>query len=297
MKATVIIPTYNRATRLTELLGCLEPQREQIERVVVCDDGSTDGTSEVALTFADRLPIDYARQEHLGFRAGQARNMGIARARGDVAIFVDDDVLVEPSFVARHLAAHEGAHRPRVAIGYRARAFAPLPESSERSSAEPDDRVPELGEDAVGVTSHPTPWFFVYSCNFSMTLTTPTPMYDEGFVGWGMEDIEFGYRLHKLGYEIVAAPGTRVLHIDDEKPRDPFRCEARTIEPVYDSYVLNSIYFMDKYPEDTRLAERIRADLRWYVRDEALGRWVKNGYENDINAVITQARREMEQRR
>ena len=74
MKATVVIPTYNRSARLAELLDCLTSQRDNIEQVVVCDDGSTDGTAEVARAFADRLPIDYARQEHLGFRAGHQRH-------------------------------------------------------------------------------------------------------------------------------------------------------------------------------------------------------------------------------
>lgn len=296
MKATVVIPTHNRSARLAQLLTCLATQGKEIERVVVCDDGSTDDTAEVVRGFGDRLPVVYAYQEHLGFRAGQARNMGIARALGDIIIFVDDDVLVAPTFVKCHLAAHAEARRPRIAIGYRHRAFAPLASWSELGTTEADDRVPDLGDEGEGVTSHATPWLFVYSCNFSIARAPSTPSFDEAFVGWGMEDIEFGYRLHRLGHEVVPAPGARVLHIDDERPRDPFRCEARAIEPVYDTYVRNAIYFMDKYPDDAVLAERIRTDLRWYTRDESRGRWVKNGHANDIDAVLTQARRELEQR-
>jgi glycosyltransferase involved in cell wall biosynthesis len=295
MKATVVIPTYNRARRLADLLRCLTSQGNSLERVVVCDDGSTDDTADVARSFGDELPIVYAHQPHRGFRAGQARNMGIARSVGDVIIFVDDDVLVAPDFVSRHLDAHIGARRPRIAIGYRHRSLTPFESWSELGSTEPDDRVPDLGLEAEGIGAHPTPWFFVYSCNFSMTRQATTPTFDEAFVGWGMEDIEFGYRLHKTGYEVVAAPGARVLHIDDDRPRDPFRCEVRTIEPVYDTYVRNAIYFMDKYPDDALLAERIRTDLRWYVRDETRG-WVKNGHANDIEVVVAQARREWEQR-
>jgi hypothetical protein len=120
--------------------------------------------------------------------------------------------------------------------------------------------------------------------------------FDESFVGWGMEDIELGYRLHREGYELVPAPRARVLHIEDPRPRDPFRCEVRAIEPVYDSYVRNSVYFMDKYPDDAALAHLIRTDMRWYVRDEARGCWVKNGHANDVDAVIAYCRRERAQR-
>jgi len=303
MRATVVIPTFNRARRLTELLECLMTQGEALARVVVCDDGSTDDTAEVVRSFAKHLPVQYARQEHRGFRAGQARNLGIMRAVGDVIIFVDDDVLVAPDFVAHHLAAHGDAKRPRIAVGYRSRAFA-LREASngggkarriawdDFADAEADDRVIDVGPHGEGIATHPTPWFFVYSCNFSITRSETTPTFDESFVGWGMEDIEFGYRLHKMGYEVVAAPGARVLHIEDTHPRDPFRCEVRTIEPVYDTYVRNSIHFMDKYPDDALLAERVRTDLRWYVRDEVRGCWVKNGHANDIDEVLAHCRRE-----
>jgi glycosyltransferase involved in cell wall biosynthesis len=307
MKATVVIPTFNRAARLGELLRCLSvqlsAQGEGLARVVVCDDGSSDATAAVVRSFEDRLPVVYVHQENRGFRAGQARNLGILRAVGEVIIFVDDDVLVAPDFVAGHVAAHAsaGAHDGgrRVAIGYRHRTFdvspAPLtwPTWEDIVRAEADDRAEVLGLDGEGITSHPTPWFFVYSCNFSVTF--PTPRFDEAFVGWGMEDIELGYRLHRKGYEICAAPArARVLHVEDPRPRDPFRCEVRSLPPVYDSYVRNSVYFMDKYPDDPVLADLIRTDMRWYVRDEARGCWTKNGHANDVEAVLAFCRRERE---
>jgi glycosyltransferase involved in cell wall biosynthesis len=305
MRATVVIPTFNRAERLAELLRCLMTQGAQLARVVVCDDGSTDGTADVVRSFTEHLPVVYAHQEHRGFRAGQARNLGIARAVGEVIIFVDDDVLVAPDFVTRHLAAHADARGPRIAIGYRHRAFAPRERASAGNTArlhvswddyadsEADDRVADIGPEGGGIAAHPTPWFFVYSCNFSITRGPVTPTFDESFVGWGMEDIEFGYRLNKAGYEVVAAIGAKVLHIEDSHPRDPFRCEVRTIEPTYDSYVRNAIYFMDKYPDDKLLADRVRTDLRWYVHDEERGCWVKNGHANDIDQVLAHGRRQV----
>lgn len=299
--ATVVIPTFNRARHLGRLLGCLAAQSgSTVARVVVCDDGSTDDTEATARSYESSLPVTYCRQENRGFRAGQARNMGLARAVGDAVIFLDDDLLVAHDFVASHLAAHRGAERPRVAIGYRHRTFhieRERPSRAEIEASEADDRVEVLGPDGHGVTRHATPWFFVYSCNFSVSLATKPPRFDEAFVGWGMEDIEYGYRLHHEGYEVVAAPTARALHLEDPRPRDPFRCEVRELPPTYDSYVRNSIYFMDKYPHDAALSALIRQDMRWYVRDESRGAWVKNGYANDVDAVLAWCRREREQRR
>ncbi|MEQ9078734.1 MAG: glycosyltransferase [Sandaracinaceae bacterium] len=298
MRATVVIPTYRRAARLRELLACLVHQdRDALARVVVCDDGSGDETESVARAYEARLPLEYAWQEDEGFRAGQARNLGIERAIGDVVIFVDDDVLVRPDFVTQHLRAHAEADAERsVAIGYRHRMFEQpggIPELATILAAERDDRLVELD---APVTEHDSPWIYVYSCNFSVSLGGPELFFDAGFRGWGLEDTELGYRLHRAGYRIVEADEARVLHVEDPAPRDPFRCEIRELPPSYDTYVKNAVYFMDKHPEDEALRDFVRGDLRWYVLDEH-GRWVKNGYANDVDFVIETCRAQLRQER
>ena len=45
-----------------------------------------------------------------------------------------------------------------------------------------------------------------------------------------------------------------------------------------------------EHPEDEALGRWVRGDLRWYVLDER-GRFVKNGYENDVDMVIAECRR------
>lgn len=291
VKATLIVPTYNRAERLRALLTCATRQSaERLVRVVVCDDGSSDHTAEVVASFEGQLPIVHAHQPDLGFRAGQARNMGIERAIGDVAIFADDDVLFAPDFVEAHLAAHEARRGACVALGLRYRKAshtAGMLVQQDIDSGERDDRIADL--DGQSLEHHESPWSFVYSCNFSVTLGGPELYFDEGFEGWGMEDVELGYRLANAGYQVFEAPAARVLHIDDPAPRDPFRCEVIEVPASYDSYVHNAVYFLDKFPEDAAVAHYVRNDLRWFVQDEE-GRWVKNGYENDVESVIANCR-------
>jgi len=295
VKATLIVPTYNRADRLRALLHCASEQSgDTLVRVVVCDDGSSDHTAEVVRSFEDRLPLVHAYQEDRGFRAGQARNLGIADAIGDVAIFTDDDLVFRPDFVRTHVEAHERRGEAlSVALGlrYRRPAFeGDVPQLEEITSGERDDRIADLeGRDVAG---HDTPWMFVYSCNFSVRLGGPELRFHEGYLGWGFEDLDLGYRLHQAGYAIFEAPQARVLHIDDPAPRDPFLCEARGLPPTYDTYVRNAVYFMDRFPDDPAVAEFVRGDLRWYIEDEE-GRWVKNGYENDVEYVIARCREQI----
>ena len=295
MKATVVIPTYKRSQRLRQLLECLVGQQgDALAQVIVCDDGSPDDTAEVVAAFESRLPLEYCWQEDRGFRAGQARNLGIARAKGDVILFVDDDVLVPTEFVRDHIREHESLGEAAIVIGYRHRTFeapATQPTVEEIMRGEPDDRVAVLGIDGTPVRGHPRPWVYVYSCNFSVRRA-PGLHFHEGFHGWGLEDIELGYRLWKSGRPIAAAPRARVLHVEDAAPRDPFRCEERAIEPRYDTYVRNAVYFMDLHADDPDVADWVRNDIRWYVRDDE-GHWVKNGFENDVEAVIRACRKEL----
>ncbi len=296
LTATVVIPTYRRPARLRALLRCLTHQpREQLARVVVCDDGSGDETEHVARAFEGELPLVYAWQEDLGFRAGQARNLGIARAIGDVVVFVDDDVLVRPDFVTAHLRAHVEAGGRAVAVGYRHRTVGfdgEIPSREAIHAAEREDRLLEL---EGPIEAHPSPWIYVYSCNFSVSLGGPELVFDDGFEGWGLEDTELGYRLFHAGYRVVEAAGARVLHVEDPHPRDPFRCETRALPPTYDTYVENAVYFMDKHPDDAALRDFVRGDLRWYVLDER-GRWVKNGHANDVDLVIAECRSRLTRR-
>src|SRR5262249_6923334 len=77
--------------------------------------GSDDDTRDIARSFAGALDLRYVRRAHQGRAA--ARNAGVRAARGDLLIFCDDDRLAAPGFVRDHVAAHEAASRPLVALG------------------------------------------------------------------------------------------------------------------------------------------------------------------------------------
>lgn len=98
-KVSVIIPTYNRATRVpTAVRGVLE-QTEIACEVIVIDDGSTDGTDEALFACLDR--IRYIKTENRGVSA--ARNRGIAEATGEWIAFLDSDDTWSPGKLRRQL--------------------------------------------------------------------------------------------------------------------------------------------------------------------------------------------------
>jgi glycosyltransferase involved in cell wall biosynthesis len=87
---SVIIPTYNRKEKLLRALESLECQTFRDFEVLVCDDGSTDGTQEMVANFADRMPLRYFWEENFGGPA-RPRNIGIREARGAWICFLDAD--------------------------------------------------------------------------------------------------------------------------------------------------------------------------------------------------------------
>src|SRR4029079_18702798 len=87
-KVSVIIPTYNRGTKVGKTLESVLAQTVTDLEVIVVDDGSSDGTEKVlAETFGDR--IRYFAQANQG--VSTARNKRIAEARGDWLAFLDSD--------------------------------------------------------------------------------------------------------------------------------------------------------------------------------------------------------------
>jgi glycosyltransferase involved in cell wall biosynthesis len=95
MKISVICPSYNRASFLEE---CITPVMDIAEvEFVLVDDGSTDGTLELARTLQERYGKDRIVVIPLGGNQGAqvARNRGMEQARGEMILFCDsDDVLV-----------------------------------------------------------------------------------------------------------------------------------------------------------------------------------------------------------
>lgn len=105
---SVIVPAYNVERYLRPCLDSLEAQVFRDFEVVVVDDGSTDGTADIAKQFAERRPDMFRVVCRQNGGLSDARNAGMAVARGKYYAFVDGDDLVEPTFLsAMHALAQE----------------------------------------------------------------------------------------------------------------------------------------------------------------------------------------------
>ncbi|MFD8224551.1 bifunctional polysaccharide deacetylase/glycosyltransferase family 2 protein [Streptomyces massasporeus] len=96
---TVIVPAYNEKECIANTLDSLSRSTHPIE-IIVVDDGSTDGTSDIAREAARALGmtnVRVIRQENAGKPA--ALNNGVRSARHDIVVMMDGDTVFEPDTV------------------------------------------------------------------------------------------------------------------------------------------------------------------------------------------------------
>jgi glycosyltransferase involved in cell wall biosynthesis len=112
---SVVIPTYNRASVVTQSIraALTDPV---VREVIVVDDGSTDDTPATLRALARvEARVRVVRVDNAG--APRARDRGAHEATADVVAFVDDDVVVAPGTLTGHARHHaDGGHK--VVIGY-----------------------------------------------------------------------------------------------------------------------------------------------------------------------------------
>jgi GT2 family glycosyltransferase len=208
---TVIIPTYNRLPVLRRCLDALGGQRYPTSRmeVIVVADGCSDGTA--ATLRATRQPFDLTVLEQENAGAAAARNRGAQAARGELLLFLDDDVIASPNLVAAHAAAHAGSGE-RAVVGpypldppsrtdYMAQALHGFWARTFREMADPAHR-PSFGDLLTG--------------NLSIRGTTFARLggFDPAFPGCGIEDYEFGVRVLQSGIPIVFQPRAEARHLE-----------------------------------------------------------------------------------
>jgi glycosyltransferase involved in cell wall biosynthesis len=207
-KVSVVIPSKNRCALLARSIDRIESQtvsREHYE-VIVIDNDSVDDTRNVleekARTYSN---LKFGVQEKPG--AAATRNAGLQLARGEVILFIDDDVQAESTLIDTHLDRHAKSSNVAV-IGAVSVPWGDTTDPFLRYLR--DHRILNPYTPSKG----PIDFSYYHTCNVS----TPTNAllrvggFNENFKVYGMEDIELGYRLEKDGCRMVFAPEARAVH-------------------------------------------------------------------------------------
>lgn len=201
---SIIIPTYNRVAPLRACLEslCQQTQAANDFEVVVVMDGSTDGSRELLAQLA--TPFELRAFWHENCKQAATRNRGTQEARGRYCLFLDDDMVASPQLVAEHLRVQR-AYAERggvVGIGY----------ILNKLTGQPPPFVQDFDKVWRGhyeklnqALKAPT-----FSDAYSGNLSAPREaiLRTGGFTSElpTSEDIDFGYKLQRLGLPFVYLP-------------------------------------------------------------------------------------------
>lgn len=114
---SVVIVSFNGAATLARTIESLLAQTygDEYYEIIVVDDGSTDATPQIAA----RYPVRYRHQENRG--VASARNAGLALARGEIYVSMDDDVIAGPNLLEVLATAYQSGDKVAGVAGVMAR--------------------------------------------------------------------------------------------------------------------------------------------------------------------------------
>jgi GT2 family glycosyltransferase len=207
IKVSIIIPTYNRSTPFINTLKSLFAQNYKNFEIIVVD--QSDKKFERKEKF---LKLNHERFTYLTSKlnsASSARNIGLKQARGEIILFLDDDVVFNKDLIANHIAAYSDKNIGAV-VG-RVVSEGQTVELERRNIG----RITPWGSFTDGFSSKiPQEVQTVITCNASWRKSVLDKIgdFDQNFTRPIREDTDLSLRTRKAGYRIKFAPKAEVIH-------------------------------------------------------------------------------------
>lgn len=205
---SLVIPSHNRCASLQMVLESLEKQTippEQFEVLVICD-GCTDDTITMCRSVAASYTLRIIEQTPNQGPAA-ARNRGVKEAAAPIILFIDDDVVPEPTLIAEHMRLHADDEQavvigPLLApAGFRLNPWTGWEEAM-------------LGKQYRAMSAHewdPTPrQFYTGNASVRREHILKAGGFDPTFRR--AEDIELAFRFSELGLRFYFNPAAKGWH-------------------------------------------------------------------------------------
>ena len=181
------------------MISALEQQQYPAEcyEIIVVSDGASDGTDDYLKGYKSQRNLRWFAQANRGPAA--ARNAGVAKAHGELIIFIDDDVVAQPQLVAEHVRAHREAGRDVVVVGplLSPQGFVMTP----WVSWEQGMLMKQYKALLSGIWQPSARQFYTGNASLLRTHILAAGGFDESFRR--AEDVELAYRLANRGLDFV----------------------------------------------------------------------------------------------
>jgi glycosyltransferase involved in cell wall biosynthesis len=215
LEPSIIVTTYNWPEALRLTLLSIAAQSSTPSEVIVADDGSSPKTAKAVIEVLGRSNLNWCHvsHEHKGVRQSRIKNLAVSHSKYPYLIFVDQDTVLHPEFVADHLSmAREGVFlqgkRSLLPDSYTKKILAdgrfrpPALWSMGLGNRKNILRTPVLGR----LLARPKKFHTALrGCNLSMFKSDFLRVdgFDEAYdQSWGREDSDFCYRLFHAGVQM-----------------------------------------------------------------------------------------------
>ena len=214
MNLSVIIPVYNQEKIITKVLDSLNNQTIPKNRyeIIIIDDGSADKTLKIVKDFKkkSKVKINILRTVNRHGK-GAARNLGIKKAKNEIVVLLDGDMISPNDLLKRHLEFHQKFAKKNFAIiGYITWAteleITPFMYWLEYGGGQLDFDI--LKDKQKIDYKH----FYTGNSSFKKSFLIKNGLFDEDFGREMYEDLELAYRLQNKGLKIFYNKKARVYH-------------------------------------------------------------------------------------
>lgn len=238
-KVTVIIPTYGRNKVLIDTINSVLNQKTRGFEILVIDQSKTH--DKRTRDFLNEMSIKKIRYYNV-FPPSlpAARNFGLKKARGEIVIYIDDDVLLDQGFIKAHLDSYK--KRSVVCVAGRVK----------QKDKPVTDTLLYFRKTGFGAGSLNYPKFgfaeTALGCNMSFRKKAILKIggFDTNFIGNAIgEESDLCFRLKKRGYKILFNPKASLFH------RVYKSGGCREEKSIYDNYIVyrnEVIFFLRHMP-------------------------------------------------
>lgn len=250
---TIVILNYQRAETLRLAVGRALAQDDPRVEVVVVDNASTDGSDRMV-----EREFPQVRLVRLPRNVGcAARNAGVAAARGEIVITLDNDVLLLDENATRTV-SDVFARRPYLAC-MDFKILDTRGEVSRRDWCHPRDWRRSSDKEFL------TDYVLEGACAFRREPFLRVGGYWEPFF-LGHEGWDLGLRLLEAGYELLYSPRVRVSHLTS--------AEARPSSRIYYTFTRNAFWVAARNYSGLPAARVVAKDLALMAFSSArAGQW------------------------
>ena len=239
---SVIIPTYNRNIIVLETLEHFNNQSIKNFELIVIDQTQNPDNRLIDFT-SEIFNYIYIKIEEVGLP--NARNVAANKANGEILIFVDDDVIPDPTLIEKYIFEYNKHPQPNIIIGGKVIEYDSIIMNDDLTIN--GGRITFYGKTKKNFSSDKYGnCHWVVGCNFSVRKCFLLEIggFDKNYKGNAiLEDCDFCFNAKKYGGRVLFSPKPMLVHL--RAPTGGTRQSNSSQGMFYRSH--NTVYFFRKY--------------------------------------------------